>query len=243
MALFYGFLFPLIFLAAFWALYRHEQVPLLLHMGELLTVTVLGGACFGLPTTLVNERERGVWQRYRLTPIGSGTLVFSTLLARFLIIGCAGLLQLVIALAIGMTPPAQPFALALVFTFVAFAFIGIGFMIAALADSVPAVQALGQCIFLPMLILGGVAVPIGSLPEWAQHLSTFLPGRYAVESLQNMINGDPIASAQLDLLALTLIGATALFAGAKLFRWTPGETFRSIGGKAWLAPYLNSSYY
>src|SRR5690606_6487863 len=91
MALVYGFLFPLIFLAAFWALYRHEQVPLLLHMGELLTVTVLGGACFGLPTTLVSERERGVWQRYKLTPIATGTLVLSTLLARYVIIVIAGL--------------------------------------------------------------------------------------------------------------------------------------------------------
>src|SRR5215211_2049165 len=66
MALLYGYLFPLIFLVAFWVLYRHEKIPLLRHMGELLTVAVLGGACFGLPTTLVSERERGVWRRYRL---------------------------------------------------------------------------------------------------------------------------------------------------------------------------------
>ncbi len=63
MALIYGFVFPLIFLLAFWALYRHDEKPLILRLGELLTVTVLGGACFGLPTTLVSERERGVWPR------------------------------------------------------------------------------------------------------------------------------------------------------------------------------------
>ena len=90
MALLYGFLFPIIFLLSFWALYRHEQVPLLLHMGELLTVTVLGGACFGLPTTLVSERERGVWQRYRLTPAKLGTLMLSTILARYVLILAAG---------------------------------------------------------------------------------------------------------------------------------------------------------
>ena len=57
MALIYGYLFPLVFLVVFWVLYRHETVPLLRHLGELLTVTILGGACFGLPTTLVSERE------------------------------------------------------------------------------------------------------------------------------------------------------------------------------------------
>ena len=69
MALLYSYLFPTIFLVAFWVLYRHERVPLARHMGELLTVTALGGACFGLPTTMVSERERGVWRRYRLAPV------------------------------------------------------------------------------------------------------------------------------------------------------------------------------
>ena len=95
MALLYGYLFPLIFLVAFWVLYRHEKIPLLRHMGELLTVSVLGGACFGLPTAMVSERERGVWRRYRLTPVPTWVVVTSTVLARYVIVLTAGLLQLV----------------------------------------------------------------------------------------------------------------------------------------------------
>src|SRR5215207_2445787 len=105
MALLYGYLFPLIFLVAFWVLYRHEKVPLLRHMGELLTVSVLGGACFGLPTTLVSERERGVWRRYRLAPVPTWAVVTSTILARYAIVFTAGLLQLIVAIAVGMTMP------------------------------------------------------------------------------------------------------------------------------------------
>ena len=58
LALLYSYLFPTLFLLAFWVLYRYDQVPLVRHLGALLTVTVLGGACFGLPTTMVSERER-----------------------------------------------------------------------------------------------------------------------------------------------------------------------------------------
>src|SRR6266852_9862062 len=83
MALLYGYLFPTIFLVAFWVLYRYDKVPLARHLGELLTVTVLGGACFGLPTTMVSERERGVWRRYRLAPVSTGSLVAGTVLARY----------------------------------------------------------------------------------------------------------------------------------------------------------------
>jgi ABC-2 type transport system permease protein len=238
LALLYGYLFPLIFLLAFWVLYRHEKVPLLRHMGELLTVAVLGGACFGLPTTLVSERERGVWRRYRLSPVPTWVIVTSTVLARYVIILTAGLLQLGLALAVGMTPPAHPFDLWVAFTLVAFAFIGLGLVIATLADNVPAVQALGQCIFLPMLIIGGVAVQLAALPLWAQHVSAFFPGRYAVEALQAGVNGRGFDGMRFSLLALALTGAAGCVAGAKLFRWDAQQRFAASTGKIWLVPAL-----
>ena len=189
MALIYGYLFPTIFLIAFWVLYRYDRVPLARHMGELLTVTALGGACFGLPTTMVSERERGVWRRYRLAPVRTGTLLSSTIAARYVLLVLAGLLQVALAMLIGMPLPNHPLDLWIAFTFVAFALLGLGLVIATLADNVPAVQALGQCIFLPMLIIGGVAVQLTSLPEWAQHVSAFFPGRYAVEAMQTSVTG------------------------------------------------------
>src|SRR5688500_19843646 len=93
MAIIYSYLFPTIFLVAFWVLYRHERVPLARHMGELLTVTALGGACFGLPTTMVSERERGVWRRYRLAPVSTQSLVAGTVAARYIALVTPGLLQ------------------------------------------------------------------------------------------------------------------------------------------------------
>src|SRR5882724_7584204 len=225
MALLYGYLFPLIFLVAFWVLYRHEPVPLIRHMGELLTVSVLGGACFGLPTTMVSERERGVWRRFRLTPVPTWAIVSSTVIARYVIVLTAGLLQIAVALAIGMTLPEHLLDLWAAFTTVSFAFIGLGLVIAMMADNVPAVQALGQCIFLPMLIIGGVAVQLGSLPLWAQHVSAFFPGRYAVEALQGCVTGRGIGSVRFSLLALGLIGVAGCLAGAKLFRWDAQQRF------------------
>jgi hypothetical protein len=238
MGLFYGYLFPLLFLVAFWVLYRYDQVPLVRHVGVLLTITALGGACFGLPTTMVSERERGVWRRYRLAPVGTGSLVASTMVARYLLLLTAGLLQLVLAFALGMPFPHHPFDVWLAFTFVAFAFLGMGLVIAMLADNVPAVQALGQCIFLPMLILGGVAVPLESLPGWAQHLSAFFPGRYAVEAIQAGVDGGGLGAARFPLLALLLIGIAGYIAGVKLFRWDSEQRFARMPGKGWVAAAL-----
>ena len=238
MALIYSYLFPTIFLIAFWVLYRYDRVPLARHMGELLTVTALGGACFGLPTTMVSERERGVWRRYRLAPVRTGTLLSSTVAARYVLLVFAGLLQVALAMAVGMPLPNHPLDLWVAFSFVAFALLGLGLVIATLADNVPAVQALGQCIFLPMLIIGGVAVQLSSLPEWAQHVSAFFPGRYAVEAMQSSVTGQGLGVMGFSLLALLLIGLAGFVAGIRLFRWDAEERFAQRGGKGWIAVAL-----
>jgi len=238
MALIYSYLFPTIFLIAFWVLYRYDRVPLARHMGELLTVTALGGACFGLPTTMVSERERGVWRRYRLAPVGTGTLLASTVAARYVLLVLAGLLQVALAMAIGMPLPNHPIDLWIAFTFVAFALLGLGLVIATLADNVPAVQALGQCIFLPMLIIGGVAVQLSSLPDWAQHVSAFFPGRYAVEAMQTAVTGQGLRVMGFSLLALLLIGLAGFVAGIRQFRWDAEQRFAQRSGKGWVAMAL-----
>ena len=238
MAILYGYLFPLIFLVAFWALYRNDPVPLALHIGQLLTITVLGGACFGLPTTIVSERERGVWRRYRLLPAPPSTFIASILLARLVLLVTAGMLQLALGFAFGLPWPAHPGQLVIAFLFTAFAFMGIGLTIAMLVDNVPAVQALGQCIFLPMLILGGVAVQLQSLPLWAQHISAFFPGRYAVEALQRCFTGAGLSGAAFDLVALLITGLAGAIAATGMFRWdrsfTPNKAWLLVAFGMWL---------
>ena len=156
-ALVYGYLVPIFFLLAFGSVF-HSSVPPLLHeMGQLVTITVLGGACFGMPTSMVSERERGVWRRYRLLPASTAGLIISAMVARYIIVLLAVLMQFGLAWCLYRTPfPAQPLAMLVAFTAVCFAFLGMGLVIAMLAGAVPAVQALGQAIFLPMIMIGGV---------------------------------------------------------------------------------------
>lgn len=235
-AMIYGYLVPVFFLIAFGSLFRNETPPLLHQMGRLLTITVLGGACFGMPTTMVNERERGLWRRYRLLPTATAGLIVSSMAARFVIVASAAVLQFVLGALLYHAPmPAHPFQLAIAFLIACFAFLGMGLVIAMLADTVPAVQALGQALFLPMIMIGGVGVPLVALPGWARIVSGFLPGRYAVEVLESCILPEEhgLATVRFGLLALVVIGGAACLAGAKLFRWDAGQ---KIPGKAklWL---------
>ena len=238
-AIVYGYLVPAFFLLAFGSVFRADTPPLLAHMGQILTITILGGACFGLPTALVAEREQGIWRRYRLLPVPTPWLVFSAMLARVLIVASAVLIQIALARAVYGTPlPIHPGEAALAFLLVTAAFLGIGLLIAALADNVPAVQALGQCIFLPMIMIGGVGVPLAVLPAWAQRIAGFMPGRYAVEVLQPCFDGvNGLHDAGFRLGALAVIGLAAGVAGTKLFRWEAGPRIARPHAGGWQPPW------
>lgn len=233
-ALIFGYVVPVFFLIAFVAIFGQAKITN--TIGPLLVISILGGACFGLPITLVNERDRGVWRRYRLTPLGAGTFITSTITSRLVLVASSVALQIALAMWIYDLPwPKEPLALVVAFLLVSFAFIGIGLVIAAIANSIGAVQALGQSLFLPMIMIGGVGVPIHLLPKWAETVSMFLPGRHAMAMIERCYTHD---FTDLDwerfmwrAAILLLIGGSATLAGWKLFRW---EADQRLPRSAWL---------
>ncbi len=227
-ALIFGYVVPVFFLIAFMSIFGNSQQQLAKTMAPLLVISILGGACFGMPINLVNERDRGVWRRYRLTPLGAGTFITSTIISRFILIASSVALQIMLAMWIyGVGWPKQSLFIFVAFLLITFAFIGIGLIIAGLANSIGAVQALGQSLFLPMIMIGGVGVPIRMLPHWAQDVSLFLPGRYAVELIERCYTHDfDWERAQWRALTLLVIGCAATVAGWKLFRWEAEERLR-----------------
>jgi len=234
MPVIYGYLVPVFFLIGFAAVFNSAKPPVVHELGQLLTITILGGACFGMPTAMVAERERGIWRRYRLLPAATGALVFSTMIARLALVASSALLQILLAVLIYKMPMPEHLAqMAVAFLFVTWAFLGMGLVIAMLAQTVPAVQALGQAIFLPMILIGGVGVPLTALPAWARVVAGYLPGRYAVEALNAAITGAGIWQARFSLLALTVIGAAAIMAGANMFRWDAGQRI-GRGKRRWI---------
>jgi ABC-type multidrug transport system permease subunit len=220
-AVVFGYVVPIFFLVAYGSVFNHKRVDTL--MGQLLTISVLGGACFGMPIALVSERERGVWRRYRLTPLPTGAFVMSVLLARYFIVLTAAALQIALAMWFyDLKFPRDPLGLFIAYSCVSFAFLGIGLVISMVANSTHAVQAMGQSLFLPMIMIGGVGVPLDMLPDWAKHVAAFLPGRYAVQAIDRTVLPFPATNTlhtSFNLVALLIIGVAATFAAGKIFRW------------------------
>ncbi len=178
-AVVFGYVVPIFFLVAFGSVFGHgSKQPLGSDvLAQLLAISALGGACFGMPIQFVTERERGVWRRYRLTPLPPVWFVISMLLGRFFLVLTAAVLQLILAMTVYNSPmPQHPALLFAAFCASSFAFLGLGLLISMIANGTSAVQALGQTLFLPMIMIGGVGVPLRMLPVWvAHHVTIFLP--------------------------------------------------------------------
>ena len=240
MALMYGWLFPLLFLLGFWALYERDPIPLALHAGQFFTITILGSAAFGLPTQMVSEREAGLWRHYALTPTPRWRFVLALIVARTALLAGALVLQHWAARGLGMPALPHPVSTILALAMASLCFLCMGALIGNLAPNVPAVQALGQCLFLPMLMIGGVAVPLASLPSWALTLSNLLPGRHAVVAIQTAVTGTGTRAAGFELIALASHGLIAMLAAVILFRWEPSARERPGPRGWWLLPLLGA---
>jgi len=230
----YGYLIPVLFLIGFGSVFRTGQPRLLEQMGQILTITILGSTALGMATALVAERERGLWRRFQLLPVPTNRLLVSVMLVRFFIVLLAVVLQLILANLIYKTPfPYHLWMFLLFIPVVIFAFLGVGIIIAAVAKEVPSVQAIGQCVFLPMILIGGVGIPFSNLPSWGKLVASFMPGRYSVDLIQSCYHLSSINfhSVLFPFTALILIGITSLITGLKLMRWDQHQSLSAKSGK------------
>ena len=236
-ALFFSFVFPLIF---FMALGQgagggggQQIVNLVLSLG------VLGSGLFGVGMRAVQDREQNILRRFKVAPIGPGAILVSGLVTSLA-------LQLpnmafIVALAHGMfgAPwPPQPISLIIFVSLGLLAFASIGGIIAALVNSMQEGILLTQLFYFPMLFLSGATIPLTVMPAWLQTVAQFIPMTYFTTGLQPILRGketllDNLTSAG----ALALTAALGTFLAAKLFRWEKEEKLRA-SAKLWLLAVL-----
>jgi ABC-2 type transport system permease protein len=87
------------------------------------------------------------------------------------------------------------------------AFSALGALISVSVQEVFEAQTLANAFRFPMMFLGGVFVPVASLPPWLRVVARVLPLTYAVEAMRAAVGGGEVSRALLDLVVL---GAFAL---------------------------------
>ncbi len=225
-ALFFTFLFPLIFLFVYAGLFARGNPEAVVYMfGPVVTLNIMGSGFWGLGLQSVQQRERGSLRRYRLAPIGPGSMVFGSLVANYLLeLPTIAMLLICALLFFHMPLNVSLLTLFILVTIGTFAFAGFGLTIASVANSMQEAQIFNNVVWLTLLFLSGVTVPLPLLPHWVQRFAAFLPATYLVTTLQAiMVRGESLGSHRAELLVLLVSGTFGLFFAWKLFRWEKEE--------------------
>ena len=231
-ALFFNYLFPLIFFFIFAQSFRAEQGGAILQVVAMVaTIGVIGNGLFGVGMRAVQEREQGILRRYKVTPITPLPLLIASIVSGLMVFLPYIALMLTLANRIYHMP--IPENVLSIFVFVAFgvmAFRAIGMIIASVVNSMQESVILVQITYFAMLFLSGASFPISVFPNWMQNVAQFVPATYLVSGLQGiLLRKESVLQNGLPVAALFITAAVGLFVANKLFRWEKGRKNSKLG--------------
>jgi ABC-2 type transport system permease protein len=201
----WGILFPLAFVLAF-AIRNPGELRGLVP--GLLALTILFGTSSMEAIVIVFERRIGSLERLLLAPISLPALLAGKLLGGMIFGLTVTLVVLTIALAVFGGSGVNWLLLTLALLLAAAAFAALGAFVSVAVKEVFEAQTLANFIRFPMMFLGGVFIPVASLPLGLQFVARLLPLTYAVEALRAALTGGTLVNSALDLVVLALFAAT-----------------------------------
>ncbi len=184
----------------------------------LIGINIMGGGLFGVGFVLVDMRVRKLFKRLLATPMHRGDFLLSLLTARMLFLLPEMLsLLLVGKFAFGVPLQGDLLTLLLVIWLGAFAFAGIGLLLACRTEKTESISGLINLVMLPMYLLSGVFFSADRFPDAAQPLIRALPLTQLNEALRAvMLEGAGL----FDIAGhLAILAAWALITFTLALRW------------------------
>ena len=220
-AAFFTFVFPLMFLVIFNALFGNAEF------------FVPGIAAFGIVSTTYTNmamsitflREEGVLKRVRGTPLPPtiylvGRVLHGIFLAFVLvaIIAVCGALFYDVSLPTSTLP-----AFILAIAIEGAAFCALGLAITVVIPNTDAAPAIVNALVIPAAFISNVWTPSDDAPGWLQAIGDFLPLKHAVETMKcSFLPGECASAYQwVDLGIVVAWGVFGLAVAVTRFRWEP----------------------
>jgi ABC-2 type transport system permease protein len=187
----------------------------------LLGFAILGAGIFGPINVFPELKKMGILRRLHTTPLRVWQYFLSTMLGNA-VVGLMSLgLMFIVAIAVfNLKVVGNYFELALFLAFGIIMVLGIGLAVGGWAKNERQAAPLANIIVFPMMFLTGVFFPRFLMPEWLQHITTFMPLTPVIDGARLIATeGQSLFSlgSQLGIMAgWTIIVYAVAF---RVFRW------------------------
>jgi ABC-2 type transport system permease protein len=180
-----------------------------------------GPALFGFGAGVAVERESGLIELKRVSPLPAGAYVTAKLVSAGAMAAMALALIYCLSLVGGVRLPAAQWAtLVAVHLGAVVPFALFGFAVGMRLTAKGAIAA-ANALYLGFSIVGGLWMPIGMLPQWMQQLAWVTPSFHLGQIALSAIGVPPQGSIAAHLGALALITAVAAWLALRGWRRSP----------------------
>jgi ABC-type multidrug transport system permease subunit len=190
-------------------------------MPGLMGMSLMGGGLWGVGFVLVDMRVRKLMKRFIATPMRRSDFLLSILTARLAFMLPEMLLLVLVGwLGFGVPMQGSIIAWSVVVLVGAFAFSGLGLLVACRASKTETVSGLMNLVMLPMWLLSGTFFSSKRFPEAAQPFIQALPLTQLNDGLREvMLEGASLASVGWRLAVLAAWAVVSFVLALKWFRW------------------------
>src|SRR2546421_332000 len=220
-AAFFNFLFPLILLGLFGAVFSGNQHDLNVIVPGIAGMSVMSTTFTALAFNMTFLREEGVLKRMRGTPLPSGSYLGAIALSavtntaiQIAIITFAG------RAFFGIPWPREGLELVVFVTAGVVCFASLGVALSHAIPNFDSAPAYGNAIFLPTIFISGVFYDAQNAPTFLRDIAEALPLKHVIDGLSGaMVTGSGIGAHLSALAVIAVWGAAGIFLAIRGFSW------------------------
>jgi ABC-2 type transport system permease protein len=187
----------------------------------LIGFSIIGLGIFGPVNYFPEMKKQGVLRRLHITPLRVWQFFLSSVLSNAVI----GIFSIAIMIAVasalyGFKITGNYFELAVFIIFGVLTIFGIGLAIGGWAKNENQAAPLANIVVFPMMFLSGTFFPRFGMPEWLQHVTTFLPLTPIIDGIRMIATEGKHLTDIGPQIGLTAIWAVIIYSIAfRVFRW------------------------
>jgi ABC-2 type transport system permease protein len=170
---------------------------------------------------LLQQRQRGLWKRFRAAPLSRGTLIGSRALSAAILAFFVVQANFLFArLVFGVRVEGSMAGFVGVSAALALMTAGFGMLVASIGKTPEATRGLAIFATLIVVMLGGAWIPMFLFPQWLQKLTLVVPTRWAMDGLEAMTwRGLGLSAAAAPMGVLLLFALVFGGLAVMRFRW------------------------
>jgi ABC-2 type transport system permease protein len=170
---------------------------------------------------LLQQRQRGLWKRFRAAPLSRGVLLGSRAISAAILAFFVVQVNFLFArLVFGVKVEGSMLGFLGVSAAFALMTAGFGMLVASLGKTPEATRGLSIFATLIVVMLGGAWIPMFLFPQWLQKLTVVVPTRWAMDGFEAMTwRGLGLQAAAAPIAVLLLFAAVFGVLAVARFRW------------------------